>query len=224
MNAVTREVSGKQVKKLRAQGLVPAVVYGHGVEARNITVDGREFEKIFKQAGESTLVDLSVDGRTSVKALIQDVQFEPFKGGFVHVDFRQVRMDEKLEAEIPLKFVGEAPAVRELGATLVRALDTVTVLCLPQYLVHEIEVPLDSLKAVDDSITVADLKVPEGLEITDEPDQIIAVVNAAITEEEIKAMEEATTADVSAVKSAADEKKAEKEATGTTEEPAKAAK
>ena len=213
LNAKKREVIGKRVKTLRAEGLIPAVVYGHGIEPKNIAVVARDLEKAFKQAGESTLVDLVIDDAPPAKVLIQDVQFEALKGHFLHVDFRQVNMNEKLETEITLKFVDEAPAVRELGGTFVRAMDAVAVRCLPQYLVHEIEVSIAGLKAFDDSLTVADIKVPEGIEIMTEPDQIIAVVNAALTEDEIKAMEAApATTDVSAVKVATEEKKAERDA------------
>jgi large subunit ribosomal protein L25 len=212
LNASKREVSGKKVKQLRVQGLVPAVVYGHGVESVSLAIDAKEFEKAFQKAGESTLVDLAVNGGESAKVLVQDVQYDPLKGTFVHVDFRQVNMKEKMEVEIPLRLVGEAPVVREQGATLVRALDTVNVRCLPQDLVHEIEVPLDGLKAVGDSIAVGDLKVPAGLEVINEPEEMIVIVNATITEDEIKAMESASGSDVTAVKVEGEEKKIEKEA------------
>lgn len=222
LNASKREVSGKQVKQLRAKGTVPAVVYGHGIASRSIEVNAREFEKVFKTAGESTLIDLTVDGE-AVKVLVQEVQYDPTKGSFVHVDFRQVNMKEKMEVEIPLKFVGEAPAVKALGATLVRALDAVTVMCLPQDLVHEIEVSLTGLENVDDAITVGDLKVPAGIEVMNDAGQIVAVINAAMTEDEMKALEaKSGSADMASVKAANEEKKAAKDEAAKKDAPAKA--
>lgn len=224
LNASKREISGKQVKQLRAKGDIPSVVYGHGIASRSITINTREFDKVFKQAGESTLIDLAVDGE-AVKVLVKEVQYDPTKGSFVHVDFQQVNMKEKMELEIPLKFTGEAPAVKELGATLVRALDAVNVLCLPQDLVHEIEVSLTGLKNVDDAITIADINAPKGIEILNEPGQIVAVINAAMTEDEMLAMEaKSGSADVASVKAANEEKKAAKAASDEAAKPGAAAK
>jgi large subunit ribosomal protein L25 len=222
LNASKREISGKQVKVLRAKGGVPAVVYGHGIASRSLEVNAREFEKVFKLSGESSLIDLAVDG-AAVKVLVQEVQYDPTKGTFVHVDFRQVNMKEKMEVEIPLKFVGEAPAVKELGATLVRALDAINVMCLPQDLVHEIEVSLTGLKNVDDAITVGDIKVPNGIEVLNDAGQIVAVINAAMTEDEMQAMEaKSGSADIASVKAANEEKKAAKAATDEAAKPAAA--
>jgi large subunit ribosomal protein L25 len=211
LNASKREISGKQVKQLRTKGLVPAVVYGHGVESRNVAVDYRQMEKALNDAGESTLIDLNVDGEAPVKVLIHEVQYEPLIGSLTHVDFRQVKMDEKITTEIPIRFVGEAPAVKNLGGTLVRNIETLTVSCLPGDLVHEFEVSLDNLANIDDNITVADIKPPKGVEIEDEPEQIIAIVTGVVSEEELAQME-AESGDVSQVKVAGEEKKAEEAA------------
>ncbi len=212
LQAKKRDIKGKRVKVLRSEGQIPAVVYGHGVESKDLTVDYRAFEKLFSKAGESSLIDLEVEGGAPVKVLIHAVQFDPLKGRISHVDFRQVNMKEKLDAEVILKFVGEAPAVKTGGAILVRNMDTITVRCLPGDLVHEIEVDLTRLVNVDDRITIGDITPPPGMEFQAEPGELIVVANAPISEEELASLEAKPEADVSAVKVATEEKKAERAA------------
>jgi large subunit ribosomal protein L25 len=213
LQAKTRELTGKKVKTLRLDGVVPAVVYGHGVPSKNLTVDYRTFEKVFNKAGESSLIDLAVEGAESAKVLIQDVQYNPMTDRITHVDFRQVNMKEKLEAEVILKFVGECLAVKSQGGILVRSMDTVTVRCLPGDLVHEIEVDLSKLVNLEDRLTVADIVAPQGIEFMARPTDIIVVVNAPISEDELAASLAAPVdTDVTAVKAANEEKKAERAA------------
>ncbi len=218
LEAKTREVKGKQTKQLRQQGTVPAVVYGHGFETRSLAVDQRAFEKALAKAGESSLIDLVIDGKEPVKVLIQEVQHDPLKGLPTHVDFRQVKMTEKLETDIEFEFVGEVPAVKELGAILVRSMDKVRVRCLPLYLVHSIAIDLTSLKAFGDTIKIKDIKPPEGMELLAHPEDVIAVVNEPISEAELKELEAKPVEDVSAVKVETEEKKAEKAAEAATAE------
>ena len=213
LQAKKRSVIGKQTKQLRAKGVLPAVVYGHGVESRNIEVDTKTFEKLFRKVGESSLVDLVIDEAKPIKVLIQDVTTDPLQGRFVHADLRQVKMDEKLEAEVILKFVGEAPAVKEIGGILVRNMDTILVRCLPGDLVHEIEVDITGLKKFDDVIKVKDIVPPKGMEFKANPNEVIVVINEPISEEELTAsLESKPVEDVSAVKVETEEKKAAKAA------------
>src|SRR3989338_3877764 len=114
ITATKRSVLGKEVKKLRNAGKLPAVLYGHNVENQQIELSERDFAKVFKTAGESTLIDLVVDGKTQ-KVLIHDVQNHYLTEKPVHVDFYAINMAEKIKAKIPLPFLGEAPAVKALG-------------------------------------------------------------------------------------------------------------
>jgi large subunit ribosomal protein L25 len=211
LKAQRREATGKQVKRLRLAGQVPAVVYGHGVEPYSITVEARALETAVRKAGESTLIDLEVEGMNPVKVLLQELQHDARKNAILHADLRQVNLDEKINTEIPLSFEGESTAVKLLGGTLVRRLDSLEVSCLPTALVHEIKVPLSRLATLSDVITVADLEIPAGIEVMNEPGQAVVMISAAMTEAEMAALEAASGADVSAVKVAGDEKKAEKE-------------
>ncbi len=218
LEAKTRVIKGKQVKQLRTVGQIPAVVYGHGIASQDISLDLRAFEKVLRQAGESSLIDLAVGDAAVVKVLVHDVQHDPLRSTIIHADLRQVNMKEKLEANVTLKFVGEAPAVKALGAILLRNMDTVTVRCLPQYLVHEIEVDLSNLKNLDDQITIGSLVLPEGMEFVNGPEEVIAIAQTPISEEELAALDTKSEGDVTAVKAANEEKKAGRDAAAAAEE------
>ena len=208
LEAKSREIKGKQVKTLRTKDLIPSVVYGHGVDAKDLTVDYRTFEKVLDKAGESSLVDLVVDGKEPVKVLIQEIQYDALTSRIIHADFRQVRMTEKLEAQIEFNFVGEAPAIKEMGAILVRNMDTISVRCLPQYLVPSISIDLSVLKKFGDMVKVKDIPTPEGMEFLAHPNDVIIVANEPISEAELKELEAKPVEDVTVVKSEAEEKKA----------------
>lgn len=213
LQAKKRTVIGKQTKQLRAKGILPAVVYGHGVETRNIEVDTKAFDKVYTKAGESSLIDLSIEDGKALKVLIQDVKVDPLQGRLVHADFREVKMTEKLDAEVILRLVGEAPAVKELGGILVRSMDKILVRCLPGDLVHEIDIDVTGLKKFDDAIKVKDITPPKGIEFKANPNEVIVVINEPISEEELTAsLESKPVEDVSAVKVETDEKKAAKAA------------
>ncbi|MDD2807161.1 MAG: 50S ribosomal protein L25 [Patescibacteria group bacterium] len=189
LTASLRELTKKKSGQLREAGKIPAVLYGHKLESKNLTLDYIAFEKVLKGAGESTLVDLAVDTTAPVKVLIQDYQQDPRSGKILHVDFYQVRMDEKLTTEITLKFINEAPAVKELSGNLFTNMHHLEVECLPQYLVHEIEVDLSVLKTFDDVIHVKDIKLPEGLEVLSVPTDVVVMVQEQRSEQELADLE-----------------------------------
>ena len=202
----------EQAKDLRANDRIPAVVYGHGLETRSLSVPYEPFRKAYNEAGSSTLIDLKVDGAEAVKVLIQDIQLDPISMKPIHVDFHQVNMTEKMHADIPLAFEGESLAVKALGGTLVKAMDHIEVECLPADLPHEIKIDLSTLATFDDMITIGGLNLPKGVVATADPESVIATVDEPLTEEELKKLEESQVGDVADVKSEADEKKEEKAA------------
>ncbi len=221
--AATRSEVGKRVKNVRSAGSLPAVVYGPGVTPKAIQLNPSEFQKLYRSAGMSTLVDLSVDGSTAVKVLIQEVQPNPLTMRPQHVDLRQIRMDEELTVEVPIKFQGEAPAVKGMAGTLVHPYDALTVTCLPADLPHEIMIDLSVLKTFEDVITVADLKLPAGVKVLEDASTTVATVSAPLTDEQLKKMEESSNSDVTAVKTEAEEKKAAEAAKKEAEAAAEAA-
>ena len=177
LKAKTRKELGKKVQALRAQGSVPAVIYGHGQTNQNLEFNYIEFEKVLKEAGESTIIDLSIDGGAPIKTIISEVQFEPVKGRITHADLHQINMKEKMHATIPLTFTGESRAVKEDAGVLVHNVSELEVHCLPTDLIHEIVVDITPLNTFDDVITLADLKIPATLEVLHHhPDDAIANV------------------------------------------------
>ncbi len=181
--AVKKRDEKGSVNALRRGGFLPGVVYGHGFDAVEVEAPYNQFVKVYDEAGESSLVDLDVAG-DKFKVLIQDVQSHPVSGKFIHFDLYRVKMTEKLEADIKLKFIGQSPAVQELGGILVKNLDELNVRCLPGDLVSEIEVDLGPLKNFGDVIKIFDLKIPAGIEVLNSADLIVASVTEPAKEEE----------------------------------------
>lgn len=197
LEAGHREVTGSAVRKLRTTGILPAVLYGKGQEALNLQMPVKDFEKVFKQAGESTLVYVKVSG-TTYPTIIKDVTYNPGTGALIHADFYKVRLDEKIKAMVPVVFVGISPAVADLGGIFVRNVNELEVEALPTDLPHEIEIDISSLKAFGDQLTIGDIK-PHGWTLTAQPEEVVASVTEPISEEELKASLEAPTTDISAV-------------------------
>lgn len=181
-----------KAEELRVQGLIPGVVYGAGSEPVSVAFDYNTFAKLFNEAGESSLIDLTVEGNKPVKVLIQDLQHDPIKGKITHVDFRQINMNKEMHATIELNFIGEAPAVKELNGTLIKTQETLDVKCLPKDLVSHLDIDLGVLKTFTDVIHVKDLQMPAGIVSVEDGSQVLAKVAAPLTEEQLKAMEETT--------------------------------
>lgn len=210
INAVKREKKGAKVRA--EDGLLPAVIYGAGGETDSVSLTFKEFNKVYQEAGDSTLIDLEVDGKEEGKVLVQSVQYDPVKDRVIHVDFKRIDMNKTLTAPVELIFVGESPAIKEAGGTLVHNFETIEIECLPKDLVSHFDIDLSVLKTFDDAIRVADLKLPAGVKVADMDGEIvIAKAVPALTEEQIKAMETETTKDVdlSKIESAAPKKETE---------------
>lgn len=181
--AQLRTKGDKKIKNLRKKGLIPAVIYGRGIETRSLLLEALPFEKIYQKAGESSLVQLVIDKEKPISVLIQDAQTDPLSDKIIHVDLHQVRETEKVTTEIELKFVGESKAIRELGGTLVRNLDRIKVEALPKNLIHEIEVDISKLTTFEDVIHVSNLKIPETIKILEKSDEVVALVQPLQVEE-----------------------------------------
>lgn len=159
-----------------SQDFIPAVLYGKGITNQILKIKKNDFDRVFKEAGESNLIDLDY-GSGPVKVLIKDIQRDVIKNYIIHADLYQVNMKEKITAEVPLHFIGEAPAVKNLGGILMKDLDSLEVECLPSDLVDHIEVDVSGLSAFDDAIRINDLKLPKGISLTRETNEIVAVIS-----------------------------------------------
>lgn len=208
LKAQPRELKGRKTKKIKEQGLIPAVVYGHGFKSRSIQVLALDFKKVFKETGESSLINLEIDGAKPIKVLVHDLQRHPLKDSLQHIDFYKIKEGEKIKVETRLKFIGEALAVKELGGVLFHNLDKVEIECLPEDLIHEIEVDIFVLKTFEDIIRVKDLNVPSGVKILDEAEEMVIQVERPRQEEvvEEKQAEEETVEEKEAEEETVEEK------------------
>lgn len=207
LKAQLRQELGSKVNKERKAGKIPAVLYGKGIKSEPLFVNEKDFFKTYKEAGESSIIGLELDGKKR-NVLIYDVQRDALSDNFLHIDFYQVRMDEKLKATVPLGFVGESEAIKSLGGILVKSVQEVEVEALPQYLPHHIEVDISSLAALDDRIAIKDLKVSGNVKILAEPEEVVAAVAPPRSEEELAALEGKVEAPVEEVKVVGEEEKA----------------
>jgi len=177
-----RTENGKAVNKLREAGLIPAVLYGHGISNQSLAINAVDLDKVYEQAGESSLVDLVIDDAKPVKVLLHDMQYDPLTHRVSHADLYQVRMDEEISTSISLVMVGESPAVKNLGAMMVTALEELETKCLPGALVKEIKVDVSGLANIDDKITVGQLNVPAGITVLT-PANFTVVIIAEVKQE-----------------------------------------
>lgn len=211
LKAKIRKEEGKNVKKLREQGLVPAVLYGPKLKNVNLEVNAREFEKVYKEAGESSLVSLEAD-KEKYLALINDVKVDPVSDALVHIDFYQPNLNEEISVTVPLTFEGEAPAARDLNGTLVRNIQELEVRSLPQNLPHEIRVNISNLLTFDDAILVKDLNLSKDVTISRELGDLVAkVVPPEKVEEELEKPVEEKVEEVEKVETKKPEKEEEEE-------------
>lgn len=183
LTAQKREKTGTTASEhIRAEGFLPAIVYGADEEALPVTLNAKEFARVLKEAGESSVITLQgID--TEKQVLIHEVDFDPVLGGVRHADLYVVKKGQKVTVEVPLVFVDVAPAEKELGAMIIKVIHEIEVEAEPQNLPHEIEISLASLATLEDQILVKDITLPAGVETTLEPEEVVVTVAAAKTEE-----------------------------------------
>lgn len=179
----TREITGKKVSHLRRQGLLPAVLFGHGAESVPATIDLHQFEQLRRHTGANALIDVSLDGQKAHRALIHSVQVHPVTRAPLHVDLFLVRMTEELTVDVPVVLTGTSFAVDKLGGTLFHALDVLKVKALPDHLPQSFEVAVDSLADFDATLHVRDVAIPSGVTLLTDPDEVLCKVLAPRIEE-----------------------------------------
>lgn len=191
------ELGSRSVRSLRSSGYLPAVIYGNGFDTIPLKVDYKKFKETFKDAGSSTMINLKINNETH-PVIIQEVSKEPVSSDFLHADFYKVSLDEKIHARIPLEFVGESPAVKELGGVFTRNINEVEVYAFPQNLPPNIEVDISGLNELGQSITIKDLKIVDDIELQAEEDEVVATV-VEPREEEEEITEEVSVEDVEVI-------------------------
>lgn len=180
-----RSLFGNKVKQLRRDGYIPANIYGHNVDPTAVSVEVREFHQIFKQAGETGLINLKISSESKARpVLIHSMLQDPVTGSVLHVDFYQVNLKEKLLATVPLHFTGESPLVKNKEGMLLEMLQEVEVESLPTDIPSSIEVDTSTITEMDGGIFVRDLVLPEGVEMKTDGDEMVCKVGAAQMAEE----------------------------------------
>jgi large subunit ribosomal protein L25 len=214
LSATTRDGAGKgSARSLRAQGQVPAIIYGHGREAQSLAIDSRELEKLLsKISAESTVIELSLDGKSS-RTLIREIQRHPFKRQILHVDFQELVAGEKVTVRLPILLLGIPEGVRSDGGMLDQTMRELEVEVDPANIPNHVELEVTALK-IGDSIHVRDIKLPEGVEVVDDPDASVCVVSAprAVVETVAPAEAEAVAAEPEVIGKAKKEGEEEEEA------------
>ena len=158
-----------------------------------IDVDYKDFQKVLRESGESSLLELEVEGDKEKRlVLVHDLQKDAVTDKFIHIDFFETSATEEVEVEVPLVFEGVSLAIKELGGTLVKNISEIEVKAFPQNLPHEIKVSIDGLNTFEDRILVKDLILPKDVRVLEKPDEIIASVSAPenVEEELAKEIEE----------------------------------
>ncbi len=202
-----RVVTGKKVKALRRQGIIPAHLYGHGTESIAVQAPVQSVTNLLRTAGRNAIIDLQINGESEPRAVVlRGVQRDPVTSELVHVDFFQISLTEKLRTEVPLILTGDAPAVAVYNGVLLQNLDTLTVEGLPMDIPEHIEVDVSRLDQLDSSIFVRDLRVPASVQVQTDLDQVVAKVAAPRLAAEVAREEEEALA---AAEEVAEEEKAE---------------
>jgi len=198
---------------LRRSGAVPAILYGFGLDNQPVQINEKTFIQLYKEAGHTSLVNLIIEDASSSETnktnehvvLIREVQFHPLNDNILHIDFYQVDMAKTIRTDVPLTFIGESPAVKDMGGVLIRSHDTVDLEALPKDLPRDIEVDISIINDFDKIIHIKDLTLPDGVKLHHEEDDVIALVQAPRTEEELEQLTEETTEDVEGVEGVKDE-------------------
>ncbi len=173
LGAARREFTGRKARRLRKEGVAPAVLYGYRVEPTNLQLDIKEFEAIYRQAGQSALVDLMIADGRPVRVFVQEVQRHPISQALLHVDFHAVNLRQEITSEVPVVLVG-----------------TVTVHALPTELPPHLDVSIESLQEVDEAIHVSDLPTSGSFQITTDPSELVVKITAVQLEPEAEEVAE----------------------------------
>ena len=185
LGAETRADKGKGfARKLRATGRVPGIIYGHGREPQSLSINAREFNRLAERVRiTSTVIELTLDGKMA-RTLIREIQRNPLDRALLHIDFQELVAGEKVTVSVPLKFIGTADGVKNGGGILEEVMHQIHVRCDPSNIPDHIDVDVTPL-TIGHSFHIADLKMPEGVEVTDDKQMTVVVVSAPKAEEEV---------------------------------------
>ncbi|MBM3141720.1 MAG: 50S ribosomal protein L25 [Chloroflexi bacterium] len=206
-----REVTGKKVRFLRREGIVPANIYGHGVDSTAINVDAKSLKHLLAHAGMTDLISLKIgDSKNPLRVLVREVQKNPLTDDLLHVDFYQVKMTQKIKVDVPLVFVGEAPVLKKVkNSSILHLIDSLHIEALPDDLPHSLEVDVSHLEETNQAIHIKDIPLGHGITLLSDPEQMAVKVIEARKEVEEVPVEAAVAEEVAEEAEEAAETKAE---------------
>lgn len=202
---------GKKVKKIRAEGILPANLFGKDIKSHSLQVSDKEFRKLFKEAGETGVVEVKIKDKEH-PALIHNVQKHPVTGRILHIDFHKVNLKEKITANVPLKLTGESPAEKSGVGLLLQTVNEIEVESLPTNIPSQIEIDVSKLTEVGNSIHVSDLKIDKSkVEVKNNPEDVVVSVQTAEMKEEPVEEEATSPEDVEATAEKGEDEETEDE-------------
>ncbi len=207
--AEKRKLEGRKVKTLREQGILPANIFGKNVKSLAVQVPAKEFLKVYKDAGETGIIELAVGDGEAHPVLVHNLQLHPVTSFPLHVDFHQVNLTEKVKAAVPVVTLGEAPAVAQKLGILLTPVAELEVEALPADLPEKIEIDVKALEAVNQEIKVKDLKISDKVTVSADPELVVVKIGELLTEEAKKMLEEEKAAAQAAAAEAAAQAPAE---------------
>ena len=196
LKVTNREALGKKVRFLRRQGITPVHLFGPGIESASLQCETANLRQVLAEAGQTTLINLKVDNEKRPRTvMVREIQTAPLKGELLHVDFYQVQMTEMVKVDVPIVLVGEAPAARSKENTLIQALNSLTVQCLPAKMPNSIELDITPLTEPEQALRVKDIELDEEVTVINDPEQVLVIISSR----PIEKIEEPVVAEVEAV-------------------------
>jgi large subunit ribosomal protein L25 len=186
-------VLGKKNRFLRRQGITPTHLFGHSIESQALQCDTLQLNQVLAHAGTTRIISLKIDGEKQPKSVfVREIQRDVVSKQLLHIDFYQVKMGEKMEVDIPIVLVGEAPAMKGKGRMLTHGITSLSIECLPDKVPPQIEVDISMLEEVEQPINVKDIVLDPDITVNAEPEQLVVKVTEVVVkeEEEIVAEEE----------------------------------
>lgn len=184
LQAKKRKITGKKVKQLRSQGLLPANIFGKGLTSQSIELPEKDFFKLFNKVGETSVVYIKLDGTEELPTLITNLQFDPITRSLLHVDFHKISLTEKVTARVPVVPTGDSKAISDKIGSLLTLLSEVEVEALPSNLPEKIEVDISSLKNIEESLKIKDIKVDSTkVTILSDPEQELFRIEPLVSKE-----------------------------------------
>ncbi len=187
LQTTNREILGNKVRFLRRRGIIPLHLFGHNIESAALQCDVAQLQQVLAQAGKTRLISLKLDkAKKPRNVVVREIQRDTLTGELLHVDFYQVRMEEKIKVEVPIVLIGEAPALKSKENTLLQELSSLTIECLPDQIPANVEVDLSSLTEAEQAIRVNDVVLDEEITILNNPERIMVKISSRPRAEEVE--------------------------------------